>query len=196
MDIKLENFNKSNAQEIISFIKRKSKEIGFDRSSHPQTGALLRLLAASKPRGRFLELGTGTGHGAAWILEGMDDQSKLLSVDCDDKVLSIAREAFIGDKRVELIHENGFVFLKKQEPKSFDIIFADAFPGKYDLINESLNLLKPGGFYIIDDMLPQDYWTEEHTKNLEDVYESLKDLSDVHSVGMAWSSGLVLFVVK
>ncbi|KAB8028530.1 O-methyltransferase [Fluviispira multicolorata] len=196
MNINLEKFNESNAQEIISFIRRKSKEIGFEKSSQQQTGALLRLLASSKPRGKFLELGTGTGFGSAWLLEGMDDHSKLISVDCDDKVLSVAKEAFIGDKRIELVHENGFVFLKKQEPKSFDLIFADAFPGKYDLIHESLNLLKPGGFYIIDDMLPQPFWSEEHSKNLEDVYESLKNLSDVHSVGMNWSSGLVIFVPK
>jgi hypothetical protein len=28
-----------------------------------------------KPGGRFLELGTGTGHGTAWLLSGMDSTS-------------------------------------------------------------------------------------------------------------------------
>jgi len=42
-----------------------SEELGFTMGSEPRTGALLRTLAASKPGGRFLELGTGTGVGRA-----------------------------------------------------------------------------------------------------------------------------------
>jgi len=44
---------------------------------------MLRTLAASKPGGRFLELGTGTGIATAWLLEGMDERSTLISIDND-----------------------------------------------------------------------------------------------------------------
>src|SRR5262245_12034152 len=44
---------------------------GFGMASEHRVGALLRVLAASRPAGRVLELGTGTGVGAAWLLEGM-----------------------------------------------------------------------------------------------------------------------------
>jgi predicted O-methyltransferase YrrM len=33
---------------------------------------MLRMLAASKPGGRFLELGTGTGIATAWLLKKID----------------------------------------------------------------------------------------------------------------------------
>jgi predicted O-methyltransferase YrrM len=52
-------------------------------ASEPLVGALLRSLAASKPGGRFLELGTGTGVATAWLLDGMDDRATLVSVDND-----------------------------------------------------------------------------------------------------------------
>ena len=52
-------------------------------ASEPKTGALLAALAASKPGGRLLELGTGTGLGTAWLLSGMDADSHLDTVDTD-----------------------------------------------------------------------------------------------------------------
>ena len=50
-------------------------------ASDPQTGSFLRALAASKPAANLLELGTGTGLSAAWLLDGMDATSQLDSVE-------------------------------------------------------------------------------------------------------------------
>ena len=65
------------APTSLAGILRDSQEIGFVLASEPRTGALLRALAASKPRGCFVELGTGTGVGTAWLLAGMDTESRL-----------------------------------------------------------------------------------------------------------------------
>ena len=54
--------------------------MNFTMVSEAKVGALLSALAASKPGGRLLELGTGTGHGAAWLLAGMEDASTLATV--------------------------------------------------------------------------------------------------------------------
>ena len=48
-------------------IRRDTEGIGFALASEPKTGSLLRALAASKPGGKFLEIGTGTGVGTAWL---------------------------------------------------------------------------------------------------------------------------------
>jgi predicted O-methyltransferase YrrM len=196
MEFNLEDFNLSKGKETISFINNKTKELGFDMASRPQTGALLRVLAASKPKGKFLEIGTGTGLGTAWLLEGMDQESRLISIECDEQVQSVAKEAFSNDNRLELIFENGDAFIKRQIPGSFDMIFADAFPGKYDLLNETLRLLKPGGLYIVDDMLPQNDWPEDHYPLAKGVLENLKNLNDVTSVGLHWSTGLIILVPR
>ena len=45
----------------LAAIQAETVALGFNMASEPQTGALLRALAASKPAGTLLELGTGTG---------------------------------------------------------------------------------------------------------------------------------------
>src|SRR5262249_60144992 len=76
---------------VLEAIEHGTRQIGFTMGSEPRTGALLRTLAATKPAGRILELGTGTGIGTAWLLAGMDGDSRLDSVDSDAKVLEIAK---------------------------------------------------------------------------------------------------------
>ena len=45
----------------VSSILEETARMGFGMASEPLVGGLLRVLAASKRSGRFLELGTGTG---------------------------------------------------------------------------------------------------------------------------------------
>ena len=73
-------------------IVRDTCALGFDMASEPKTGALLMALAATKPAGRFLELGTGTGVGTAWLLAGMDGDARLDSIDNDSKVVGAAQK--------------------------------------------------------------------------------------------------------
>ena len=63
--------------KLLDTILRDTTDAGFTMPSDYQTGALLRTLAASRLHARLLELGTGTGLSAAWILDGMDTASIL-----------------------------------------------------------------------------------------------------------------------
>jgi predicted O-methyltransferase YrrM len=58
-------------------IKSQSAAIGFNMQSDIATGTLLQSLAASRPGGRLLELGTGLGLSTCWLLESMDQQASL-----------------------------------------------------------------------------------------------------------------------
>src|SRR5882762_9899193 len=85
---------------------------GFTMPSDVLTCSLLRTLAVSKPGGRFLELGTGTGLATSWILDGMDNESVLTSIDNDPLFLGIA-DSFLGqDKRLTLICSDGAEWFK------------------------------------------------------------------------------------
>ena len=86
---------------------------GFTMASEPKVGAMLAVLAASKPGGRFLELGTGTGHGAAWLLSGMDAASTLDTVDTDPEIVAIARRHLGSDPRVTFHVIDGGEFLQR-----------------------------------------------------------------------------------
>ena len=165
-------------------------------ASEPKTGALLRVLAASKPAGRILELGTGVGVGAAWLLSGMDASSTLISVDTNFSFQSAARRILGIDPRLSLVLEDAVDFLVRQPSASFDLVFADALRGKFEGLDEALTVVKPGGFYVIDDLLPQPNWPEGHGDKIAPLVERLASLKDFHIVPITWASGLVLAVKK
>src|SRR5438046_6628119 len=100
----------ANIPATLDGIRRDTERVGFTLASEPKTGSLLRALAASKPRGEFLEIGTGTGVGTAWLLAGMDANSRLTSVDSDHKVLEIARRHLGHDSRVRFRRVGGATY--------------------------------------------------------------------------------------
>lgn len=168
----------------------------FNMASDKQTGALLRSLAATKPGGRFLELGTGTGLSACWLLDGMDAAATLLTVDNDEAVLAVAQTHLGTDFRVTIRHAAGETILEEIPEASLDFIFADAWPGKYHHLDEALALLKPGGIYFIDDLLPQPNWPEGHAAKAEKLVETLENRADLVLTKLAWSTGLIIATKK
>jgi predicted O-methyltransferase YrrM len=50
---------------------------------------------------------------------------------------------------------DGAAFLEQAAPQQFDFIYADAWPGKFTRLDLALSLLRIGGIYFIDDLLPQ-----------------------------------------
>jgi len=150
-------------------IEKETKSSGFPMPSDRLTGSFLRTMAVTKPSGTFLDLGTGTGLSAAWILDGMDVNSTLLSIDTSKTYMKIAKKHLNEDSRVKFKLMDANDFLKQGNNIQFDFIFADAMPGKYELLEEALSLLKPNGTYIIDDMLPQSNWAKDHPPKVVDL---------------------------
>lgn len=185
-----------NPPAVLSQIQAETQKIGFQMASDSLTGSLLRSLAATKPGGRFLELGTGTGVSTAWILDGMNRESQLISVEVDSLVASIAKKHLASDQRVRFHIENAAYWLDKVTNQQFDFIFADTWIGKYSYLEQTLKLLKPGGLYIIDDMVPLPSWTEEHTTKANELINVLEENRELIITKMQWSSGIVLVTKK
>src|SRR5262245_14354008 len=169
---------------------------GFTMVSEPKVGALLGVLAASKPGGRLLELGTGTGHGTAWLLSGMDSDSRLDTVDTDAAIVAIAKRHLGSDSRVTFHIADGGDFIQQAPRDQFDLIYADAWPGKFTHLDEALALLKPGGMYVIDDLLPQPNWPDGHAPKVPVLIDELERREGFASVKLAWASGLMIVVRK
>lgn len=179
---------------VVGAILIETEALGFAMASEPRTGALLRALAAAKPGGRFLELGTGTGLGTAWLLAGMDANARLDSVDNDANVLAVARRHLGKDARVAFHLADGAEFLSRLSPDQYDFIYADAWPGKFTHLDKALSLLRIGGVYFIDDLLPQPNWPEGHAPKVPVLIDLLERRSDFVSVKLAWASGLMILV--
>lgn len=180
--------------DVLAAIARDTAELGFTMASEPKTGALLSVLAASKPRGRFLELGTGTGVGTAWLLAGMDSDSHLDSVDSDETVLAVAKRHLGADTRVTFHLADGAEFLSRLPSGQFDLIYADTWPGKFTHASLALSLLRVGGIYFIDDLLPQPNWPEGHAPKVPALIGELEGRREFASVKLSWSSGLMMLV--
>jgi len=170
--------------------------LSFTMSSEIRVGALLSALAASKPACRLLELGTGTGHGTAWLLAGMDAASTLDTVDSDEHLVAVARRHLGADTRVTFHVRDGGEFLGSCAPGLFDLIYADAWPGKFSHLDAALALLRPGGVYVIDDLLPQPNWPDGHAPRVPALVEDLERRGEFTTVKMAWASGLMLVVKR
>jgi len=178
----------------LNAILDRTEVLGFKMASEPRTGALLRTLAASKPNGRLLELGTGTGVSTAWLLSGMSSNASLVSVDTNPEAQAVARDLLGDDLRVSFVLEDGAAFLRRQLPQTFDLMFADAMPGKYEALEEALAVVKPGGFYVIDDMLPQPNWPEGHAEKVPMLLDRLANDARFTMCPMEWASGVVVAV--
>lgn len=173
-----------------------TKASGFNMASDQLTCSLLRTLAASKPKGKFLELGTGTGLASAWILDGMDAASSLVSLDNDAAVLDIAQQFLGDDERASFVLGDGEAWILANRHLKFDYIFADTWHGKYLMLEEVLVMLNPGGLYIIDDMLPQPNWPEGHAEKAVKLVATLEGRQDLWLTKLNWATGILIAVKK
>jgi len=173
-------------------IEKETASIGFAMISESRTGALLRTLAASKPGGALLELGTGTGASTAWILDGMDSTATLLTVDGEAKFVEIARRHLAHDSRVTFRVGDGASFLRELSGRQFDLIFADTWPGKFDHLEDALALIRPGGLYVIDDLLPQPNWPDDHAPKVAALIDQLERDRRFALCKLCWSSGIII----
>lgn len=177
-------------------LKIKSESLDFNMPSDVLLGSLLKTLVTSKPNGHFLELGTGTGLSLSWIIAGMDDSSTIIALDNEEKFLQVAREHFEKDQRVSIHCADGAKWITNYSGPSFDLIFADTWPGKFTHLEETLALVKPSGFYVVDDLNPQDNWPDGHDKKVQKLIDYLASRDDFNLTELEWSTGIIVMSKK
>lgn len=179
---------------IVQKIEEATRAIGFTMGSDLLTGSLLRTLAATKPGGEILELGTGTGLASAWLLDGMDAAARLTTVDRNQQTAAIARQFLEQDGRITFVamEGNSFINTMRQQGKTFDLIFADMSPGKFERLGEVLQLLKVGGIYVVDDLLPLVTWEAEHFTRVSRLINTLEQRRDLKITRLNWASGVLI----
>lgn len=179
--------------QVLPALQAEINLTGFTLSCELQTGELLRTLAASKPNGQFLELGTGMGFSTCWLLDGMSANAKLTTVELKEEHTAVAKKHLGQDSRVTFVTMDGIAFLKSlDDSQRFDFIFADAIPGKFALLEETLALLNIGGFYVVDDLLPQPTWPEGQQDKVNNFLQILENHVDLILTKLSWASGLVV----
>ena len=167
-------------------------EVDFEMSSSQQTGMLLRTLAGSRPGGLFLELGTGVGVGAAWMLDGMDPTTRLLTLEVHPEAAQLSRELLAGDDRVRVLNEDGIAWLEGYQGRPFDLIFVDVGVLKYERRELTLSRLAVGGLFVADDLLPQPKWVATHAPRVHRFRAEIGGEPELNVTLLDWGSGLVV----
>ncbi len=178
--------------DTVQRARHATEQAGFAMSCDNRTGALLATLAASKPDGRFLELGTGTGVGTAWLLTGMTRHARLITVEADPATAATARGHLGGDNRASLVTADADTWLDTYDGPGIDLAFVDCRPGKFHRRTDLLNHLNVGGLYIGDDLLPQPTWPDDHQPRVDTFVAEIATQPGLRVTLMNWSSGLVV----
>lgn len=106
---------------------------------------------------RVLELGTFTGYSAIWMAKALPQNGKLISIEVDEKISTLAQKNIDNaelSKKIELKVGNALDILPKyitnnEEP--FDLIFIDADKPSYkEYFEYALELSRPGTIIILD----------------------------------------------
>jgi predicted O-methyltransferase YrrM len=180
----------------LPYLVRKCQMVGernnFIWSSDARTGGLLRTLAASKPGGRFLEVGSGVGVGAAWLLAGMDAASRLTTLELRPQVARSCAMLLEPDPRVEVVTTDSSEWLARYDGPPFDFAFVDTTITKFDRRDLLLPHLSDGAIFIADDLLPQEKWVAGHAERVDRFRQEILAEPQLFSTLMNWASGVVI----
>jgi predicted O-methyltransferase YrrM len=127
----------------------------------PGVGAVIRLIAAALGARAVVEIGTGTGVGALWLLRGMSPDGVLTTIDVEPEHQRAAREAFaeagIAPNRTRLIAGRALDVLPRLSDGAYDLVLCDAAKTEYeDYLEQAVRLLRPGGVVAFDNALWHD----------------------------------------
>ncbi|MFD2840916.1 O-methyltransferase [Populibacterium corticicola] len=143
--------------EVIVRARERGAHLGCPSIS-PGTGATLRLLAHATQAKAVVEIGTGTGVAALWLLEGMAPDGVLTTIDSEIEFHRAAKEAFIeaGIKptRTRTISGKSHEVLPRLADAAYDIIFVGTDTAHYaNYVTQAERLLRPGGTLVLDNAL-------------------------------------------
>lgn len=129
--------------------RQRAAEVGL-APVEPATGAVLRLLCAVAGARTVVEVGTGTGVSALWMLRGMRREGVLTTVDSDGEHQRLARaslgEAGFPTARTRLITGRALDVLPRLSDHAYDVVFLDGpRTENEDYLDAALRLLRPGG---------------------------------------------------
>lgn len=129
-------------------------EIGT-RDVSQGAGAYLSFLAQLLKAQSVVEVGTGSGVGSLWLLDGMLKSGTLTSIDDEMEHSSIAKTAFaeaeIAPSRFRLITNPVMEVMTKLTDRAYDLVIYRHDPEDLTYaISEAQRILRSGGVFVID----------------------------------------------
>jgi predicted O-methyltransferase YrrM len=140
------------------FFKSQARARGIELGTSdttPGAGAFLRYLAFTVKAQSVVEVGTGSGVGSLWLLDGMLESGTLTSIDDEMEHTQIAKLAFaeadITQSRYRLITNSVVDVISKLTDRAYDLVVLRHNPEDLSfVISEAHRILRSGGALVID----------------------------------------------
>mgnify|MGYP002478553199 FL=1 len=179
-------------------VKAAARARGVEIGTHdvsPGTGAYLRHLAQLLSAQSVVEVGTGSGVGSLWLLDGMIASGTLTSIDDEMEHSAIAKLAFaqaeIAAPRFRLITNVVMDVMTKLADRAYDLVVYRHNPEDLTYaITEAHRILRSGGVFVIDNFfggskVPDPAQRDPKTIALREAGKQIKSDTD------SWMSVLV-----
>ena len=152
-----------NEPDILRRLREETRALGgFSQMQiAPEQGQLMALLVRLTGTRRMLEVGTFTGYSALCCALAMPEDGQLVACDISEDWTAMARRywqtAGVADRidlRIAPAVDTLKALVEAGEAATFDMMFIDADKTGYDTYYElGLQLLRPGGLMLLDNML-------------------------------------------
>ncbi len=120
-------------------------------------GNFLKFIAQFSNAKSVVEIGTGSGVGALWLLQGMPADGVLTTIDSEREHSKITRnifeEADIAVTKYRVITGKLIEVVGKLADNAYELVVIRAAVDLFEIVHESYRLLKPGGLLLIDHVL-------------------------------------------
>lgn len=146
--------------DVLLRARERASDLGCPAVS-PGSGALLQVLAAAMRARAVVEVGTGAGVAALWLLRGMPGDGQLTTIDREAEHQHAAREAFaeegVDPRRTRIIPGRPDEVLPRLTDQHYDLVLVGAEPYAYpEHVEQAIRLLRPGGLLAVAGALYRD----------------------------------------
>jgi predicted O-methyltransferase YrrM len=171
----------------------------------PEQGQFMAMLARLMGAKRYIEVGCFTGYSALAVTRAMPEDGRTIACDVSEEWTSIARryweKAGVDDRillKLAPAKETLEALLVEGCEDTFDLAFIDADKvGYIDYFERCLELVRPGGLVMIDNVLwdrkvLEEEFGDEDTRAIHGFNEYIRDREEIEVAMVPIGDGLTL----
>ena len=171
----------------------------------PEQGQFMAMLARLMGAKRYIEVGCFTGYSALAVTQAMPEDGRTIACDVSEEWTSIARryweKAGVNDRillKLAPALQTLEALLVEGCEDTFDLAFIDADKGGYiDYFERCLELVRPGGLVMIDNVLwdrkvLEEEFGDEDTRAIHGFNEYIRDREEIEVSMVPIGDGLTL----
>ncbi len=202
----IEKYSENHTSEESDVLKELNRETHLKvliprmLSGHLQGKALNMFSNMIKPK-NILEIGTYTGYSAICMAEGLQKDGKLITIDKNEELETMAKSYFKKagyDSQIEMVVGDATQIIPSLN-ETFDLIFIDADKTNYsNYFDLTFNKLSKGGYFIADNVLwsgkvtTEEANTDPDTKALVAFNEKVQNDPRVENILFPIRDGLMI----